>query len=144
MPATFDNIAAAAAWYDAWLAEAALPLWASAGVDSGRGLFQEALSIAGAPVEAPRRARAQARQVYVFASAATAGYGARWLDVAQTGYGRFVEVYRRPDGLFLRRAAADGTPLEEEADVYDQAFALLAMAALQAAARRRNSPSGRR
>jgi mannose-1-phosphate guanylyltransferase/mannose-6-phosphate isomerase len=133
MPATFDNIAAAAAWYDAWLAEAALPLWASAGVDSGRGLFQEALSIAGAPVEAPRRARAQARQVYVFASAATAGYGARWLDVAQTGYGRFVEVYRRPDGLFLRRAAADGTPLEEEADVYDQAFALLAMAALQAA-----------
>ncbi len=133
MPATFDNIAAAAAWYDAWLAEAALPLWASAGVDSELGLFQEALSIAGAPVEAPRRARAQARQVYVFASAATAGYGARWLQVAQTGYGRFVEVYRRPDELFLRRAAADGTPLEDEADVYDQAFALLAMAALQVA-----------
>ena len=49
MSATFDNIAAAAAaWYDAWLAEAALPLWASAGVNPGRGLFQEALSVGGA------------------------------------------------------------------------------------------------
>ena len=41
MPAPFDTLAAAAAWYDAWLREAALPLWASAGVDPRGGLFQE-------------------------------------------------------------------------------------------------------
>ena len=134
----FDTLPAAAAWYRAWLSEAALPLWAGAGVDppnpdGGGGLFQETLSHDGRPVEAPRRARAQARQVFVFAQAATDGYGGRWLDVARTGWARFVAAYRRPDGLFRNRVAGDGTPLDGEADNYEQAFALLAMAALQAA-----------
>src|SRR5579859_1191123 len=133
MPAPFDTLAAAAAWYDAWLREAALPLWASAGVDPAGGLFQETLSVAGLPVEAPRRARAQARQVFVFASAAKAGYGDRWLATAKTGWARFVKAYRRPDGLFINRAAGDGAPLDGEADNYEQAFVLLAMAALRAA-----------
>lgn len=133
MPPKFETQKDAAAWYEAWLAEAALPLWAGAGVDREGGLFQETLSIEGRPVEAPRRARAQARQVFVFASAALAGYGARWLAVARAGWARFAAVYRRPDGLFINRAAGDGTPLDEAADVYEQAFALLAMAALQAA-----------
>jgi mannose-6-phosphate isomerase len=128
----FDTLSAAARWYDAWLAEAALPLWAGAGVDPAGGLFHETLSVDGAPVEAPRRARAQARQVFVFASATAAGYGDRWLPVARTGWDRFVAVYRRPDGLFINRAAADGTPLDTGVDIYEQAFALLAMAALQA------------
>lgn len=79
-----------------------------------------------------RRARAQARHVFVFASAARAGLGDHWADVAKAGYAPFLRVYRRPDGLFLRRAAGDGTPVETDADVYDQAFALLAMAALEA------------
>src|SRR5438046_2883234 len=121
MSATFDNLPAAARWYEAWLDEAALPLWAGAGVDPVGGLFQETLSVAGAPIEAPRRARAQARQVYVFASAAAAGYGARWLPVARAGWARFVAVYRRPDGLFINRAAADGTPVDTGVDIYEQA-----------------------
>jgi mannose-6-phosphate isomerase len=133
MSATFDTLPAAARWYEAWLAQAALPLWAGVGVDPVGGLFQETLSLAGAPVEAPRRARAQARQVFVYASAATAGYGAEWLAVARAGWDRFVAVYRRPDGLFINRAAGDGTPLDAGVALYEQAFALLAMAALQAA-----------
>jgi mannose-1-phosphate guanylyltransferase / mannose-6-phosphate isomerase len=133
MPAPFDTLPAAAAWFDAWLREAALPLWAGAGVDPVGGLFQESLSVEGRPIEAPRRARAQARQVFVFASAATAGYGAPWLEVARTGWARFVAAYRRPDGLFINRVAGDGTPIDAEADNYEQAFVLLAMAALRAA-----------
>ena len=134
MSARFDTLSEAAGWYDAWLRDAALPLWAGAGVDSaGAGLFQEALTLEGQPANLPRRARAQARQVFVFASAVTAGYGDCWLAVAKTGWARFVAVYQRPDGLFRNRAAADGTPTDPEADVYEQAFALLAMAALQAA-----------
>jgi mannose-6-phosphate isomerase len=133
MPARFETLPAAAAWYEAWLREAALPLWARAGVDPVGGLFQEKLSVDGVPVEAPRRARAQARQVFVFASAFSAGYGAHWLAVAQAGWKRFVQAYRRPDGLFLNSAAADGAPLDAEADNYEQAFALLAMAALMEA-----------
>ncbi|MDB5462596.1 MAG: manC [Phenylobacterium sp.] len=133
MPPRFDTLSEAARWYDAWLGEAALPLWAGAGVDPAGGLFQETLSVEGRPVEAPRRARAQARQVFVFASAATAGYGERWLPVARAGWARFVAVYRRPDGLFINRASGDGAPLDAGADIYEQAFVLLAMAALQAA-----------
>jgi mannose-1-phosphate guanylyltransferase/mannose-6-phosphate isomerase len=132
MPPTFETLSAAALWYEAWLGEAALPLWAGAGVDPLGGLFQETLSVAGAPIEAPRRARAQARQVFVFASAAAAGYGDRWRPVARAGWERFVAVYRRPDGLFINRAAADGAPIDTGVDIYEQAFALLAMAALQA------------
>lgn len=130
MPVPFDTLSEAADWYAAWLAEAALPLWAGAGVDPVGGLFQEALSLEGRPVEAPRRARAQARQVFVFASAASAGYGERWMSVARDGWARFVRAYRRPDGLFINRAAGDGAPLDTGADVYEQAFVLLAMAAL--------------
>jgi mannose-6-phosphate isomerase len=70
--------------------------------------------------------------VFVFASAVNAGFGERWLPVAREGWRRFVAVYGRPDGLFINRAAADGTPLDEAADIYEQSFALLAMAALQA------------
>jgi mannose-1-phosphate guanylyltransferase/mannose-6-phosphate isomerase len=134
MSPDFDTLSAAAAWYSAWLRDAALPLWAGAGVDPEGGLFQETLSVEGAPVEAPRRARAQTRQVFVYAEAFRAGYGDRWLAVAQAGWARFVQIYRRPDGLFINRAAGDGTPIDGEADVYEQAFALLAMAALQVAA----------
>jgi mannose-6-phosphate isomerase len=133
MAAPFSTLAEAARWFSAWLAEAALPLWAQAGVDPKHGLFQEALTAHGAPADLPRRARAQARQVFVFATVANAGFGAGWLDVARRGYIRFAEVYRRPDGLFLRRAAGDGTALEQEADIYDQAFVMLALEALHAA-----------
>lgn len=132
MSPRFDTLSAAAEWFDAWLGEAALPLWAGAGVDPVGGLFQEKLSIAGDPVEAPRRSRAQARQVFVFASAVAAGFGDRWLPTARIGWDRFVRVYRRPDGLFINLAAADGTPLDTGVDMYEQAFALLAMAALHA------------
>jgi mannose-6-phosphate isomerase len=134
MAAPFTTLHEAAAWYRAWLGEAALPLWADAGVDRTHGLFHEALDVEGGPVELPRRARAQARQVFVFATAAAEGLGEGWRGVAEAGYRRFVAVYRQPDGLFLRRAGGDGAPLDAEADVYDQAFALLAMAALHALA----------
>jgi mannose-6-phosphate isomerase len=133
MPLRFETLTQAAAWYDAWLREAALPLWAGAGVDPVGGLFQEALIVDGSPVEGPRRARAQARQVFAFASAASAGYGQRWLPVAREGWARFVTVYGRADGLFINRVASDGTPLDPAADIYEQAFAMLAMAALLAA-----------
>ena len=132
MAAPFDNIPGAARWFEAWLTEAALPLWADAGVDAAHGLFHEALTAEGEPVELPRRARAQARQVFVFATAAAEGLGERWKGVAQHGYRRFRQLFRRSDGLFIKRVSGAGSPIDEGTDVYDQAFALLAMAALHA------------
>jgi mannose-1-phosphate guanylyltransferase/mannose-6-phosphate isomerase len=137
MPAEMPTLAAAASWYEAWLRDAALPLWAGAGVDQQHGFFQEALTVEGRPHSAPRRFRAQARQVFVFASAAQAGYGKAFLPVATRGFEDLLRTYRRPDGLFINSVSADGAPLDKSVDIYEQAFALLAMAALHVA-----DPSG--
>lgn len=128
------TVQGAAAWYDRWLREAALPLWAIAGVDPENGLFHESLSVEGLVHPAPRRARVQARQVFVFASAANAGYGSGYFDVAAKGFSNFLRAYARPDGAFINLVSADGAPVDRGVDIYEQAFALLGMAALHQAA----------
>lgn len=112
----------------AWLTEAALPLWWEKGADHKRGGFHEALDASGEPVEANRRARVQARQVYVYATAGTLGWKGPWRDAVAHGLGFFLEQYRRPDGTFRTVVAPDGSPVDEAAWLYDQAFALFAMA----------------
>jgi mannose-1-phosphate guanylyltransferase / mannose-6-phosphate isomerase len=134
MPAPFTTLAAAAAWYDAWLTEAALPLWASAGRDPARGSFQEALTLTGEPWPAARRARVQTRQVWVYATAAAEGLGAAYGEQAETAYGFYRAHYLRPDGVFARTANDDGVIVDPTALLYEQAFSLLAMAALEARA----------
>jgi mannose-6-phosphate isomerase len=132
MPLEFSTLAEAAAWFDAWLLEAALPLWSQAGLDAAGGSFQEALTVAGAPWPAPRRSRVQTRQIWVYATAAAAGLGEPYGALAARAYRAYREHYRRPDGLFLYAADADGRSVDETAALYEQAFALLAMAALDA------------
>jgi mannose-1-phosphate guanylyltransferase/mannose-6-phosphate isomerase len=132
MAAEMHTTAEAARWYDAWLRDAALPLWAGAGVDPEHGFFQEALTVEGAPHRAPRRSRVQARQVFVFATCARLGYGAALLPIARRGFEGLVKSYRRPDGLFINSVSPDGAPHDEGVDIYETAFALLAMAALHA------------
>ena len=106
---------------------------ASAGVDPVGGLFQEALSLEGRPIDAPRRARAQARQVFAFASAASAGYGAamafRWRATAGHASPGPPAPARWP---VHEPASGDRTPVDADADIYEQTFVMLAMAALQA------------
>ncbi|HEX7886420.1 MAG TPA: hypothetical protein VF474_10625, partial [Phenylobacterium sp.] len=48
-PGGFADLSTAAAWYDGWLREAALPLWAEVGIDPSTGAFREALTWDGAP-----------------------------------------------------------------------------------------------
>jgi mannose-1-phosphate guanylyltransferase/mannose-6-phosphate isomerase len=128
----FQSLTAAAAWYDAWLREAALPLWAGSGVDPRTGGFLEAITVEGAPVEAPRRARVQARQVFVYASAAKAGFGEAWREVAVRGFEFYSAHYLRTDGLFAVLADPQGAVLDDRPYLYEQAFSLLALAALEA------------
>jgi len=129
----FRTLAEAAAWFEAWLDQGALPLWADSGVDPAEGAFQEAISLAGAPLALPRRSRTQARQVWVYATAAVAGRRGPWLATAGRGFDAFQARYRRPDGLFVRVVDVEGRVLDETPAVYEQAFVLLAMAALSAA-----------
>lgn len=110
-----------------WLKNAALPLWADAGVDSAGGFFEQ-LDQNGQPVaNLPRRARVVARQTYVFAIATERGWGA-YAELVDHGLAALFDHCLRPDGLSLSTYAADGTPLKQDFDAYDQAFVLFALA----------------
>jgi mannose-6-phosphate isomerase len=131
MTSGFASLAEASRWYDAWLAEAALPLWSTTGVDPKSGAFLDSLTVAGAPVEAPLRARVQARQAFVFAEASARD--PRLLEPARRGFGFFRDRFRLPDGRFAFRTDREGRVVDDRACLYEQDFALLAMAAFHRA-----------
>jgi mannose/cellobiose epimerase-like protein (N-acyl-D-glucosamine 2-epimerase family) len=112
-----------------WLRHAAYPLWSRNGVDAASGGFVEALDQNGAPLASARRARVHPRQVYAFAQALRLGWQGEVSGLIEYGMSYFVSHYRRPDGLFLTLAAADGSVQDGRALLYDQAFALLGYAA---------------
>jgi mannose/cellobiose epimerase-like protein (N-acyl-D-glucosamine 2-epimerase family) len=116
-----------------WLAEAAYPRWADRGVDADNGGFVEALGQNGVTLGAPLRARVHPRQVYAFAQAARFGWRGDAAGIIRRGIDYFLTYYRRSDGLFRTLADVDGTPLDDRALLYDQAFALLGFAAAAAA-----------
>jgi len=116
--------------YWRWLTEAALPLWADAGTDRVRGGFHEGLDHQGNPLPVARRARVQGRQSFVFAHAGKLGWDGPWREIAPHGLGHLDRHYRRDDGLYATLADADGGVIDATAMTYDQAFVLLAAAAL--------------
>ena len=123
--------AALAGWRDrltAWLMTAALPAWWALGADLDQGGFHEALDFRARPVGGPRRARVQARQIYCFAAAGELGWAGPWRTAVEHGLTRLLGAYRREDGLFRTLVASDGGALDETATLYDQAFALFALA----------------
>lgn len=122
-----DQAAAAA---KAWLCDAALPLWGSAGVDE-TGAFHERLDFDGQPdLTAPRRMRVQARQLYVFSEAALRGWWEPARRVADRGFEALVRDCWARDGRpgFLHTFTPDKTPLDCKRDAYDHAFGLFALA----------------
>jgi len=126
------DLPAARRAFDAWFRQAALPLWSSSGRMPDGG-FYDALTLDGAPVPTRHRARVQARQVFVYATAAIQGYGERWLPVAREGFALFRDHYQRDDGLFAVLTDGAGRVLDATPCLYEQAFSLLAMAALHGA-----------
>jgi mannose-6-phosphate isomerase len=112
----------------AWLFDQALPLWGDRGVDAD-GRFHEALQFDGSPIKGvARRTRVQARQVYVFCEAASLGWRSAEA-VARRGLDGLIATCRRDDGLWRLTTDDAGQPLNERADLYDQAFVLFALAA---------------
>jgi mannose/cellobiose epimerase-like protein (N-acyl-D-glucosamine 2-epimerase family) len=116
-----------------WLAGAAYPLWAQHGIDPQNGGFIETLAQNGFGLPHPRRARVHPRQIYAFAQAPGLGWKGDVRSILRRGTDYFITHYRRPDGLFRTLAGVDGTPLDDRALLYDQAFALLGFAAAAAA-----------
>ena len=116
-----------------WLRQAALPVWSGLGQDA-TGAFEEVLALDGRHVSAPRRARVQARQLQVYAEAGLQGWQGPWKPVISKGLERLRSLYLRPDGLMRTLLAADGSPMDETAMVYDQAFLIFALARASVAA----------
>ncbi len=113
---------------NAWLFAAALPTWWSMGADLVRGGFRDALDAQGRPARERSRLRVQARQVYVYATAARLGWDGSCRQAVQHGLDWILNRHRREDGLYRTLVSIDGDPLDETATLYDQAFVLLALA----------------
>lgn len=118
---------AEARWARDWLFDAALPLWWQVGADPAGG-FHEKIALDGEPVAAPRRLRVQARQTYAFIEGGRLGWQGPWREAARHGLSFLMRHYQRADGLYRGLVAPDGSPLDETADLYDQAFVLFALA----------------
>jgi mannose/cellobiose epimerase-like protein (N-acyl-D-glucosamine 2-epimerase family) len=111
-----------------WLVAEAYPLWSIGGFDRVHGGFHESLDRNGRPLYEPRRIRVQARQVYSFARAPSLGWIGDAAELVRAGLAYIQTHYRRPDGLYRTLVEPDGTPLDDRALLYDQAFVLLALA----------------
>jgi mannose-6-phosphate isomerase len=116
--------------YEHWLLTSALPLWWSLGADHEQGGFHELLDLDGSARPLPRRARVQTRQSFVYAEAQMLGWRGPGREAALHGMRFFRTYYLRNDGLFRTLVDAQGRVLDQTATLYDQAFALLALAAM--------------
>lgn len=115
-----------------WLFDHALPLWSGVGVDRIRGGFAERIDLAGRAVDGPRRVRVAARQTWVFATAGALGWTGPWREAVAHGV-EALETFARADDLFGILADAGGRLVDDTPAPYEQAFALLALSAAQAA-----------
>ena len=114
-----------------WLFDSAMPLWAERGVDTQNGIFFEALDFKGHDVGLPVvRARVQARQIYVFASAHVAGWSGPALELAEAGMFALRAGGWRSDRGWAAQVDRTGAGVQWPGDLYDHAFVLFALARL--------------
>ncbi|QLY25399.1 AGE family epimerase/isomerase [Bdellovibrio sp. KM01] len=113
-----------------WLTQNVFPLWSEKGIDRKNGGFVESLTFEGEPMDLPRRAMVQSRQIYSFLT------GLRMKTVSkevasfavQQGAKYMVEKFSQPSGAFIYSVNPDGTPKSLNPDLYTQAFALFGLA----------------
>jgi mannose-6-phosphate isomerase len=129
MTAVPPAIKIAAGELRAWLVDKAFPLWWEAGADHALGGFHDALDRSGRPANLPKRARVAARQAFCFSKAPELGWDGPWRPAMNHGLAFLEKAHRRADGLYRARVRPPGEPLEDHAELYDQAFVLLALAA---------------
>ena len=116
--------------------ETTLALWSSAGYDSRKSVFIEALDFDGAPLaDLPRRGRVQARQVYVYALAHLFGYdpSGQYLSLAEKTSNSVESIYRHASGGWVFSADPHGNVLREDSYAYEQSFRIMSLAALSKA-----------
>src|SRR5208283_2351181 len=115
-----------------WLFEAAAPLWSaplsSTLVLGETFLFPERLSIEGERDACPQRLFVQARHIFSFCEMGRLGWTGPWREMVEASVHFLLRAGRKPDGSYIHTFDAQGAPLDLRADLYDQAFMLLALA----------------
>lgn len=117
-----------------WLTDEALPLWSHAGLDDEAGGFVEKLTLDGRPLlDADKRLRVQARQIYVYSHAHLLGWeppagGPTALEAACQGFDFLTRQYWRDDEGFVYSVKRNGAHADPRVESYEQAFAILAFA----------------
>lgn len=109
--------------------ETAFPFWARAAVDPDGGFFEK-LDIEGCGIPGvPSRVRLQARMGFTYALMGQMGWNAaRAEELAARSVDVLVADCRRPDGLYGKIVRPGEGLIDDAADTYDTAFALLAFA----------------
>jgi mannose/cellobiose epimerase-like protein (N-acyl-D-glucosamine 2-epimerase family) len=110
-----------------WLFEAAAHLW-RAEPDSETPLFPERLSIRGEKHACPHRLFVQARHVFSYCELGRLGWRGPWREMVHANIDFLIERGRRADGFYIHRFDHKGEVFDARADLYDQAFMLLALA----------------
>ncbi len=112
-----------------WLVDSAFPRWHENGYDSKSGAFFETIDIdTGEATDTPIRTRVPARQIYCFAQAGTLGWQGPGEEIVAHGLNWYLQHCRNADTSFAGVVTTDGTHLDSDFDLYNQAFALLAFA----------------
>jgi mannose/cellobiose epimerase-like protein (N-acyl-D-glucosamine 2-epimerase family) len=123
-PVSLDNVAGHAR---EWLFEAAAHLW-RAEPDGETPLFPERLSIHGEKDACPHRLFVQARHVFSYCELGRLGWPGPWREMVDANVDFLVARGRRADGFYIHRFDHKGGVFDARADLYDQAFMLLALA----------------
>ena len=107
----------------------AFDVWAEIAWDAELGGFVEQLSMDGDPdLDADRRVRVHARQVFSFAKAIEMGWqNTEKAEVlVEKGIDYLDTKLRHPNGGWVHTVKRDGTPIDDRRDLYDHAFIILA------------------
>ncbi len=111
-----------------WLFDAALPFWSTTGIDPASGAAVEQLDAQAVPMDPGwTRTRVQARQIYVFSQAAQMGW-TQGLPIAARIVQFLLMHGMRAEGGFVHKMRLSGEVIDTTFDLYDNAFALFAMA----------------
>lgn len=126
--ASWQRFEAARQAFRGWFVAQAMPLWTTAGVDLAQGGFAEKLDAQGRPLDEPRRTRVVARQLYVWSVAEPLGWPHDTSGVVAHGLDFLLHRLLQADGTFASSVTPQGQVVNATFDLYEQAFALFAMA----------------
>jgi mannose/cellobiose epimerase-like protein (N-acyl-D-glucosamine 2-epimerase family) len=111
-----------------WFVERAMPFCGTRGTDWTQGGFFERFSTEGQPLDEPRRTRVVARQIYVATQAQALGWSGPADQLVAHGLSFLLGPLLQRDHTFASSMRVDGTMVNARFDLYEQAFALFALA----------------